>query len=317
VVWTGGSGGERARVAARVRALLEASPDAHGAWVPGDDLLDPGRGGLDATTEAIDDPFAQPPAAAGVGSGTGFVGAAAARGVGTRRVRWAPDSRGAIGLGLVVLVAVVATLWWVLSARPHSQAIGPVGSGGPAGSAGTADSITSTSSAGGSAAVPGGGPTGPSGGGSFGPSGSSSATVLVDVAGKVRRPGVYRLPAGSRIYQAIRAAGGARPGVSTTALNLAATVTDGQQIVVGGRAPPVSEGGGQPGSSTPSTATPVDLNTATLEQLESLPGVGPVLGQNILDRRNAHGQFASTDQLQQVPGIGDVRMAQLQPLVTV
>jgi competence protein ComEA len=130
---------------------------------------------------------------------------------------------------------------------------------------------------------------------------------------------VYRLPAGSRVYQAIEAAGGARPGVSTTSLNLAALITDGEQIVVDGvhsTAQPPS--GSIPAASSDAPADPpIDLNTATLEELESLPGVGPVLGQNILDWRNAHGAFSSVSQLQQVPGIGDVRMAQLQPLVSV
>lgn len=144
--------------------------------------------------------------------------------------------------------------------------------------------------------------------------------LVVDVAGKVRRPGIYELPPGSRVYDAIRAAGGARPGVSTLSLNLAEPLRDGEQIVVGHSS--TSSGGGLPpapgvaASSSPAPAI-VNLNTATLEQLETLPGVGPVLGQDILDWRDAHGQFASVDQLQDVSGIGDVRYAQLSPLVTV
>jgi competence protein ComEA len=141
--------------------------------------------------------------------------------------------------------------------------------------------------------------------------------IVVDVAGKVRHPGVYELKAGSRVYDALRAAGGPRRGVSTVSLNLAELLHDGQQVVLGG--PPT--GGGSPtgpGSGTSSDgATIVNLNSATLEQLETLPGVGPVLGQHILDWRDAHGQFASVDQLREVSGIGDVRFAQLQPLVTV
>lgn len=141
---------------------------------------------------------------------------------------------------------------------------------------------------------------------------------MVDVAGRARRPGIYRLPAGARVYDALRAAGGARPGVSTLSLNLAEPLRDGEQIVVGGPAPPASGGsavsGGASGGASGTPAV-VDLNTATLEQLETLPGVGPVLGQHILDWRDAHGRFNSVDQLQQVSGIGDVRFAQLKPLV--
>src|SRR6185312_2278004 len=155
------------------------------------------------------------------------------------------------------------------------------------------------------------------------PSPTATASVVVDVAGKVRRPGVYTLPSGARVYEALRAAGGVRRGASTLALNLAAPLVDGEQIVVGiaamTPATSVVPAGPIPGASPAgsATATVIDLNTATLEQLESLPGVGPVLGQNILDWRNANGQFTSVDQLREVSGIGDVRMAQLRPLVTV
>lgn len=158
--------------------------------------------------------------------------------------------------------------------------------------------------------------------------------MVVDVAGKVRRPGVYTLPAGARVYEALRAAGGVRGHAGTPALNLAAPLQDGEQILVG-RPPaagsaattvagtggsvtgsaPGSLAGSVSGSSVP--GAPIDLNTATLEQLEALPGVGPVLGQNILDWRAAHQQFTSVDQLRDVSGIGDVRLAQLSPLVTV
>lgn len=152
-------------------------------------------------------------------------------------------------------------------------------------------------------------------------SASSAATVVVDVAGKVRRPGVYTLRQGARVYEALRAAGGVRPRANTLSLNLAAVLQDGQQIVVGapGAAVPApataTAGGGTGGPAGP--APLIDLNTATLDQLESLPGVGPVLGQNILDWRAAHQQFTSVDQLGDVTGIGDVRLRQLRPLVTV
>jgi competence protein ComEA len=144
---------------------------------------------------------------------------------------------------------------------------------------------------------------------------------VVDVAGKVRKPGVYTLPAGSRVDDAVRAAGGPLAGVSLTSLNLASKVSDGEQIVVGiaGVAPisggtPTSGAGGVGGS--PTAAAPVNLNSATLEQLETLPGIGPALGQQILDWRSAHGRFTALTQLNDVPGIGDVRYAQLRPLVS-
>lgn len=149
---------------------------------------------------------------------------------------------------------------------------------------------------------------------------ASAAVIVVDVAGRVVHPGVYRLRPGSRVYDALQAAGGPRRGVSTTSLNLAAPLQDGQQIVVGVRraaiATPVT-GGLPPGSAAASSpGARVDVNTATLEQLETLPGVGPVLGQNILDYRAANGPFTSVDQLDEVSGIGPATLAQLRPLVS-
>ena len=132
-------------------------------------------------------------------------------------------------------------------------------------------------------------------------------SVLVDIAGKVRRPGVRKLPAGSRVADAVRAAGGALPGIDTSALNLARIVADGEQILVGAPAPPMAGTG--PGAS-------VSLSTATPEQLETLPGVGPVLARHIVDYRTQHGGFTSIDQLNEVTGIGDHRFADLKPLVT-
>jgi competence protein ComEA len=149
---------------------------------------------------------------------------------------------------------------------------------------------------------------------------AAAAKIVVDVAGRVVHPGIYRLRSGSRVYDALQAAGGPRQGVSTVSLNLAAPLQDGQQIVVGVRggsmAAPVT-GPAQPGSAVASSSgAPVDVNTATLEQLETLPGVGPVLGQNILDYRAANGPFASVDQLDEVSGIGPATLAQLRPLVS-
>ena len=160
-----------------------------------------------------------------------------------------------------------------------------------------------------------------------GPSGLASpapsltpATIVVDVAGWVRRPGVYDFRQGDRVIDAIRMAGGGRPGADLTSINLAAPLTDGQQIVVpkksklGVSASGVGGGGAAPGSGG---AEPlINLNTATLDQLESLPGIGPALGQRILDYRQEHGPFRSVDDLDQVPGIGPTRVENLRDLVT-
>jgi competence protein ComEA len=148
----------------------------------------------------------------------------------------------------------------------------------------------------------------------------SPAILVVHVAGRVRYPGVYQFHQGDRVIDAIRAAGGAREGADLRSINLAALLTDGQQIVVWKRgsigAPGVpTGGGGVPGPGSPTQ--PVNLNTATLDQLESLPGIGPALGQRILDYRQLHGPFASVDELVNVSGIGEKRMEDLRPLVTV
>ncbi|HEX6698128.1 MAG TPA: ComEA family DNA-binding protein [Solirubrobacteraceae bacterium] len=140
------------------------------------------------------------------------------------------------------------------------------------------------------------------------------ATVaLVHVAGAVRRPGVYRLRDGERVQDAVRRAGGPRAGADLNALNLAAKVADGQQVVVprrgtAGAAPVAGAGTGEPGA--PPQA-PVSLNSATAEQLETLDGVGPATAAKILEYRRQHGGFRSIDDLGEIPGIGPKRLAAL------
>ncbi|MEU9991993.1 ComEA family DNA-binding protein [Streptomyces sp. NPDC048045] len=163
---------------------------------------------------------------------------------------------------------------------------------------------------------------------SRGPASTGATTggeIVVDVGGKVRKPGIRRLPAGSRVADALRAAGGVRPGASTDGLNRARFLVDGEQVVVGG--PPgaaaVAPGAGAagaaagPGSAAAGAgpAAPVSLNTATADQLDTLPGVGPVLAQHIIDYRTRHGGFRSVDELRQVNGIGDRRYSDLRTLV--
>jgi competence protein ComEA len=152
------------------------------------------------------------------------------------------------------------------------------------------------------------------------PSATASAspvgTVTVDVAGKVRHPGVATLPAGARVVDALRKAGGARGGVDLGSLNLARVLVDGEQILVGRGAP----GGGIAAGAATSAPDPagalVNLNTADETQLDTLPGVGPVTAQKILEWRSAHGAFSSVDELLEVDGIGEKTLADLAPHVT-
>jgi competence protein ComEA len=146
------------------------------------------------------------------------------------------------------------------------------------------------------------------------PKAPASKLVVVDVAGAVRRPGLYRLRSGSRIDDAISLAGGPTAKAELDTVNLAAPVADGEQIVVPGKGVAAVPAAGS-GASGPSPSAPLDLNSATLEQLENLPGIGPVTAQKIIDYRQQHGAFHSVAELQGVPGIGPAHMAQLKGLV--
>ncbi|MFC4051096.1 helix-hairpin-helix domain-containing protein [Actinomadura syzygii] len=158
-----------------------------------------------------------------------------------------------------------------------------------------------------------------------GPSPSASPVaagppVVVHVIGKVRRPGVVTLPAGSRVAEAIKAAGGLRPGAKTGTLNLARKLVDGEQIPVGvrGSAPAAPVAAAPSGPNAPGApTTPIDLNAATADQLDGLPGVGPVLAQRIVAYRTEHGGFRSVDELQEVSGIGSRRFDDLKSMVRV
>lgn len=197
----------------------------------------------------------------------------------------APSRRAVAGL-LVLAVAVVAVTGWLLLRNgPRSVAVGqpPVLRTLP----------TPTASP------------------------SAAKVVLVDVAGKVRRPGVVTLPLGSRVADALRAAGGLLPGVDVGLLNLARPLADGEQVVVGlgAAAAVVPPSGGPPGAG--SAGSVLDLNAAAVDDFDGLPGVGPVLAQRIVDWRTENDRFGSVDQLREVTGIGEAKFADLKAKVTV
>ncbi len=148
-----------------------------------------------------------------------------------------------------------------------------------------------------------------------GVTGLEAARVVVDVVGAVRRPGLYRLEQGSRIADAVARAGGATGKADLAQVNLAAPLADGEQVVVPKRGVATAAGAAVGPGGTGATTGPVHLSTATLDQLDSLPGIGPVTAQKILDFRAKHGAFSSVDELDAVPGIGPSRMDQLRDLV--
>jgi len=138
---------------------------------------------------------------------------------------------------------------------------------------------------------------------------TAGGDLVVSVAGPVARPGLVRLRPGARVADAIDAAGGPLPGADLTGTNLARRLTDGEHVVVGAGA------GQAAGTAQSGSGSRVDLNTATLAELDALPGIGPVTAQRILDWRAAHGRFASVEQLREIDGIGETRFARLKDLV--
>lgn len=196
---------------------------------------------------------------------------------------WSPRALRALAVLLGALLLVVGYWWWQGRARPIV----------------TLPEVTPTLS---SSAAPVG-------------------EVTVHVRGKVRSPGVITLPVGSRVVDAIDAAGGMRPGASTGDLNLARLLVDGEQVAVGVRESAGSSSVGSALSAGDGTSAGsgqlVDLNTATAADLESLPGIGPVLAGRIVQWRTDNGPFTDVEILGEVSGIGDALMAQLRPLVRV
>jgi competence protein ComEA len=272
-------------IRARLRALL--ADRGTGGWVPEDDDPDDsdrwhagagGDGGFEPDEpDEPDEPAAQLP-----------------RGLGRHRapdrtVRWDPGRGGARSLwvaGLVAAVVLVAWTWWD---RPRVEPVGD------------AAQVTSSSAAE-------SGPTPRP----VGEAASTSSTVVVSVVGLVARPGLVTLPSGARVADAVEAAGGLLPEADPATVNLAVVVTDGEQIAVGvsaviGVAPPAGAAGDGR----------IDLNTADAAELDALPGIGPVLAERIVDYRTRHGPFRSVEQLEDVPGIGPSKAAELAERVSV
>jgi competence protein ComEA len=282
-------------IRARLRALLNEGAGrsgSQGGWLPDDDPDEDG-----------DPP--EPPAGAGWPDPAGATGPeqldeGLPRGIGRHRspgqaVRWDPGRGGARSLWVAGVLAALVLIVWTWLDRPQVERVpdDPVGAAQPV--------VVSAE------------PPAPP----VGEVAETSATVVVSVVGLVARPGLVTLPSGSRVADAVDAAGGLLPDADPAGLNLAAVVSDGQQVAVGvpGAGPPASPGAG--GAAPPGAGGPLNLNTATVAELDGLPGIGPVLAQRIADYRTAQGPFTSTDQLDDVPGIGPSIAAELAELVTV
>jgi competence protein ComEA len=262
----------------RLRLLLDER-DRVGGWVPDD--LDEERGwaGDDTVTAPIADDEPETGAALPVG-----IGRHRAPGSATR---WDPGRHGAWSLWIAGLLAALLLIGWTWLDRPRVEAV----DGAPA-----------------PATTPSMPPVGEVA--------ETSATVVVAVVGQVVSPGLVTLPSGSRVADAIAAAGGLLPEADPAAVNLAAVVADGEQVAVG---PPAVPPDGAPAGGTGAAATGglVDLNTAGVAELDALPGIGPVLAQRIVDHRGRQGPFRSVEELDDVPGIGPTTAAELAELVTV
>lgn len=225
--------------------------------------------------------------------------------------RWHLSVRLAVVAGIATAVLGAGVAARATLAAPTAPAVAA-----PTRSAGATSAVTAAVAAGtGSGAVPGQVRV---------PEGSASptaGTVVVHVVGQVMAPGLVWLPAGSRVSDAVAAAGGATPGANLAAVNLARVVGDGEQIVVPAPVPGAAPGavaGPATGAGAPSGPVPlVDLNSADLAALDALPGIGPVLAQRILDWRGKHGRFSDVAELGEVAGIGDKLLGQLRDLVRI
>ncbi|WP_217368156.1 ComEA family DNA-binding protein [Kitasatospora sp. MMS16-BH015] len=196
------------------------------------------------------------------------------------------DRRTILGLAVLLTLALGYAVQHFWLGRPQEVAVPPLATDSASAAPASSSTKSAAKPAAGRSAIP---------------------DLVIDVAGKVQHPGLLTLPAGSRVADALRAAGGALPGTDTATLNLARVLTDGEQLIVGAPPPPTT-------SAAPTT--PLSLNHATAEQLDTLPGVGPTLAQRITLFRREHGGFQSLDQLRQVTGIGDRKFLDLRPFLT-
>ncbi|MGY1603063.1 ComEA family DNA-binding protein [Geodermatophilus sp. SYSU D00815] len=262
-------------IRARLRALL-AESDRTGGWVPdGDGDLPPDPPPPTLADAAGEEPEDDtvPPPAVGRHRAPATA------------VRLDPGRRGARSLWIAGLLAALLLAGWTWLDRPRVEPVAPAEPSGAA----------------------------PTDAPSVGAAAETASTVVVSVVGLVARPGLVTVPSGSRVADAVAAAGGLLPEADPASVNLAAVVTDGQQIAVGVPGAP----GAAPAGSPAGTAGPLDLNAATEADLDALPGIGPVLAQRIVAHRERQGRFTTVEQLDDVPGIGPAIYAQLVDLVTV
>jgi competence protein ComEA len=299
-------------IRARLRAVLSEMDQAPG-WVPPEDLLDdpdpdddPDADGEDGGGD--DDPVGGRTRAAPVPRRLPVdPDAALPPGLGRHRspgvaARLDPGRSGAWALWLTGLLAAVLVVGWTWADRPEVERV----------AAGATSERPSASPPAAPAA-----PAAPTATPASTPDPPPGGVVVVSVVGQVARPGLVTLPAGSRVADALAAAGGLLPDADPAAVNAAAPLTDGEQIAVGvpGAAAPPGVAGGTGGGAA--NGGLLDLNTATVGDLDALPGIGPVLAQRIVDHRSARGAFTSVEQLDDVPGIGPAIYAELSGQVTV
>ena len=276
-------------IRARLRALLDDAAPRRG-WLPDDAGAEPSDQLVPPQAwEPDDDPdsWSLDPAGAvttsppGRGQGGAAGGRHRASGPATRVD---PGPHGARTLWVVAVLAAVAVAGWSWLGRPD---VAPVD--------GAAVVVPAVPAA--STGVPTSAPADP---------------LVVSVVGQVVAPGLVTLPPGSRVADALAAAGGLLPEADPASINAAAPLTDGQQVAVG-----VPGAAGGAGGAAGAGSGPVDLNTAGVADLDALPGIGPVLAQRIVDHRAAQGPFGSVQELDDVSGIGPALYAEVSPLVTV